>query len=60
LMVSSLVGCLSTQRLPIHADNVVIRGGNGSNADWIVPFPYLFSHFQNEYICKYEYCRIWI
>ena len=43
------------------------RGGNGSDADRIVPFPYPFSHFQNEYglmlpnmntermLLKYEY-----
>jgi hypothetical protein len=34
------------------------RGGNGSDADRIVPFPYPFPYFQNEYGCGYECCRI--
>jgi hypothetical protein len=32
----------------------------GVKTDRIVLFPHPFSYFQNEYKCKYGYCRIWM
>lgn len=36
---------LSTRVICVQLDG--IRGGNRSDADWIVPFSYPFSYFQN-------------
>jgi hypothetical protein len=36
----------------------MLRGGNGSDADRIVLFPYPFSYLKNKYGCEYGYCQI--
>jgi hypothetical protein len=45
-------------KLPSKSRCAERRGGNRSDADRIVPFPYPFPYFQNEYGCGYGCYRI--